>query len=357
MFYSAPQLLTVLIDPITAVKLTALIFPTIGALATYHVMRRCFGVSWQASCPTLVLFQLNSFLLFRIVIGHLPYHVFGLMPVLCWLVLLPAVAEPQSFRRNISSNVGKVITGAIVLAIMVYAGATNFVIPAVLSVAAVLLVQHARSGWRLAQWCILAGACLWAIPLSAVKLVPAFIFIRSYPRPYIEGTLFVDPIRLFEVLTASLFAPEILPNGVSPVKGSPGFYGRHELEYSVYIVSLLLIVAALVSCILKPARPRHLFALMALVLVTGIPIALSFSFGNQTWGRILLHIPIINNNTTFVRWWSIYTFLLIVIAGLAFDRVCNERVRDIALGASVLIVVVQLASRNLVPYQRTHCRL
>ena len=230
MFYSAPQLLTVLIDPITAVKLTALIFPTIGALATYHVMRRCFGVSWQASCPTLVLFQLNSFLLFRIVIGHLPYHVFGLMPVLCWLVLLPAVAEPQSFRRNISSNVGKVITGAIVLAIMVYAGATNFVIPAVLSVAAVLLVQHARSGWRLAQWCILAGACLWAIPLSAVKLVPAFIFIRSYPRPYIEGTLFVDPIRLFEVLTASLFAPEVLPNGVSPVKGSPGFYRRHELD-------------------------------------------------------------------------------------------------------------------------------
>lgn len=246
MFYSAPQLLTVLIDPITAVKLTALIFPTIGALATYHVMRRCFGVSWQASCPTLVLFQLNSFLLFRIVIGHLPYHVFGLMPVLCWLVLLPAVAEPQSFRRNISSNVGKVITGAIVLAIMVYASATNFVIPAVLSVAAVLLVQHARSGWRLAPLCILAGACLWAIPLSAVKLVPAFMFIRSYPRPYIAGSVFVDPIRLFEVVTASLFAPELLPNGVSPVKGL-GFNGRHELEYSMYIVSLLLIVTALID--------------------------------------------------------------------------------------------------------------
>ena len=113
---------------------------------------------------------------------------------------------------------GKVITGAIVLAIMVYASATNFVIPAVLSVAAVLLVQHARSGWRLAQWCILAGACLWAIPLSAVKLVPAFMFIRSYPRPYIAGSVFVDPIRLFEVLTASLFAPEVLPNGVSPLR-------------------------------------------------------------------------------------------------------------------------------------------
>jgi hypothetical protein len=275
-----------------------------------------------------------------------------IIPVLCWLVLLPTVAEPRSFCTNISSNLSKVITGAIVLAIMVYAGATNFVIPAVLSVAAVLLVQHARSGWRLAPWCILAGACLWAIPLSAVKLVPALIFIRSYPRPYIEGTLFVDPIRLFEVLTASLFAPEVLPNGVSPVKGSPGFYRRHELEYSVYIVSLLLIVAALVSFILKPARPRHLLALMALVLVTGIPLALSFGFGNQTWGRILLHIPIINNNTTFVRWWSIYTFLLIVIAGLAFDRVCNERVRDIALGASMLIVVVQLASRNLGYYEK-----
>ena len=247
---------------------------------------------------------------------------------------------------------GKVITGAIVLAIMVYSGATNFIIPVVLSVASVLLLQHARSGWRLAPWCILAGACLWAIPLTAVKLVPAFIFIRGYPRPLIPETLFVDPIRLFEVLTASLFAPEVLPNGVSSVKGLGFIYGRHELEYSVYIVSLLLMVAALVSFILKPARPRHPFALMALALVTAIPIALSFSFGNETWGRILLDIPIINNNTTFIRWWSIYTVLLIVVAGLAFDRVCNVRVRDWALGASTLIVVVQLASRNLAYYEK-----
>jgi hypothetical protein len=346
-FYSVPQFLTLLTNPVTAVNWTAIIFATIGAAASYGLLRKCFGVSWQAAGLVFVLFQLNSFLIFRTAVGHLTYHIFGLIPVLCWLALLPT-SDSGSVQIKAVRSVGAMVAGGIMLAMMVYAGATNFIIPAALSVAAVLMVHHARKGWRLGPWCILGGACLWAIPLSAIKLFPAFIFVLGYPRShlphfyYLPYLLFADPIRLLKVLARSLFAPEILPWHINGL-------GLHEFEFGVSIVPLLIISAAILLLAKKPSRPRHLFAWIGLALVVTFPIALTM--GNEAWGRILLKIPIINNNTHFVRWWSIYMMPLIVAAGLSFDRVfCCTRVRDFALCASVLVVVAQMMSRDVSYY-------
>jgi hypothetical protein len=345
MFYSIPQFLTVaLANPVLAVNLTLIIFATLGGMATYALLRKCFGTSWQASGLGFVLFQLNGFLFFRMAIGHLTYHIFGLIPVLCCLLLLPATA------KSVLAQIFATITGGILLAIMVYGGATNFIIPAILSVIAVLFIQQSRIGWHLPPWCMLAGACLWAIPLSAIKLIPAFIFARSYARPYIPDYLFDNPGRLLKVLAASLFTPEMVPFGIFPSVHSASTLGLHELEFGVSIVPLLLILAAIALLVRKPSRPRHLFAWIGLALVVAIPIALTL--GDEAWGRILLKIPIINNNTTFVRWWSIYIMPLIIAASLSFDRVLRDAtVRDGALCAGVLVVVVQLISRDLVYYQ------
>jgi hypothetical protein len=237
-----------------------------------------------------------------------------------------------------------------VLAIMVYGGATNFIIPTVLSVMAVLFIHQAREGWRLTPWCMLAGVCLWAIPLSAIKLLPAFVFAHSYARPYIPSYLFDDPARLLKVLAASLFAPAVLPSFIYPIRGSSYSLGLHEFEFGVSIVPLLLILAAVPLLVRNASRPRHLFAWIGLALVVAIPIVLTV--GNEAWGRILLKIPIINNNTTFVRWWSIYIMPVIIVAGLAFDRVLRyTAVRNVALCAGVLIAVAQLVSRDLGYYQ------
>jgi hypothetical protein len=348
MFYSVPQFLTVILgNPVSAVNLTLIVFATVGGVATYLLLQKCFGASWQASALVFVLFQLNGFLLFRVAIGHLTYHIFGLIPVLCCLLLLPATAE--SVFAQIKSTCAT-IAGGVVLAIMVYGGALNFIIPAVLSVMAVLFIQQVRTGWRLTPWCMLAGACFWAIPLSAIKLLPAFVFTHGYARPYIPSYLFDDPARLLKVLAASLFTPEVLPTGISPIQGSFNALGLHEFEFGVSIVPLLLILAAVPLLVRKLSSPRHLFAWVGLALLVAIPIVLSV--GNEAWGRTLLKIPIINNNTTFVRWWSIYIMPLIIAAGLSFDRVLRgAAVRDVALSAGVLVVVAQLISRDLGYYQ------
>jgi hypothetical protein len=353
-FYSVPQSLTLLTDPVTAVRWTAIIFATIGAAASYSFLRKSFGVSWQAATLVFVLFQLNTFLLFRIAVGHLTFHIFGLIPVLCWLMLLPA-AEGGSAQIRVARSAGAIIVGGVLLAMMLYAGAAVYVIPAVLSVVAVLLVHQTRVGWRFAPWCTLVGASLWAIPLSAIKLVPAFIFVHSYPRPYLPDLLFNNPIKLVKVLFLSLFAPGFLPDAISPrypmsSMSSHFWMGLHEFEYGVSIVPLLFILAAILFYLRKPSRPRHVFAWVGLALVVALPIALTI--GNEAWGRTLLKIPLVNNNTTFVRWWSIYITPLIVAAGLSFDRVVPDtRMRDIVLGGSILVVVAQLMSLDLSYYE------
>ena len=352
-FYSVPQLLTTLANPTTAIKWTAIAFATIGGIASYGLLRKCFGASWQAAGLAFVLFQLNTFLLFRIAVGHLTYHVFGLVPVLSWLVLVPTATANGSIGLNFIRTAGKTIAAAILLAMMVYAGAPDLIIPAVLSVVAVLLVHHVRMGWQSAPWCILAGACLWAIPLSALKLVPAVILVRNYPHPYLLGLLFADPIRLFKVLAASLFAPEILPWAIAPVQGSSRLLFLHEFEFGVSVVPLFLILAAILLSAINPSRPRRLLAWIALALVVALPIALAS--GNEGWSRLLLKILFIRDYSVPVRFWSIYITPLIVVAGLSFDRVFwGTRVRDVAFGASVLAVIAQLMSRDLSYYETIH---
>jgi hypothetical protein len=348
MFYSVPQLLTVVFgNPVLAVNLSLVGFATLGGVASYVLLRNYFGLSWQASGLAFVLFQLNGFQLFRIAAGHLTYYIFGLIPVLCCLVLLRTAGKEPLAQLNTTF---RTITGGIVLAIMVYGGATNFIIPAILSVMAVLFIQQAQTGWRLNPWCSLAGACIWAIPLSALKLFPAFILAHSYARPYIPHYLFDNPFRLLKVLAASLFVPGALPPYVATVPGVSYGLSLHELEYGVSIIPLLLMLAAVPSLVRNPSRPRHLFAWIGIALVVAIPIVLTV--GNEAWGQILLKIPIINNNTYFTRWWSIYILPLIIVAGLSFDRVLrNAALRDLALCVAVLVVVAQFMSRNLGYYQ------
>ena len=187
MFYSVPQLLALVTDLVRAVKLTTILFAAIGAGAIYGLLRRCFGISWQASTLGFVLFQLNGFLIFRIGIGHLTYHVYGLAPLICLCALLPGSSNIAASRSGtLFWSACAIVAGGSLLAAMVYGGALNYIIPVVLCASAVLLLQQSRTGWQLLPWAVLTGAALWAIPVSALKLVPSFILATQFPAPILQ---------------------------------------------------------------------------------------------------------------------------------------------------------------------------
>jgi hypothetical protein len=68
-----------------------------------------------ASSPEQCVKQLP---LFRIGFGHLIYRIFGLIQVLCWLVMLPA-AEGGDQADEGHSSVGAMIVGGVVMLAMI----------------------------------------------------------------------------------------------------------------------------------------------------------------------------------------------------------------------------------------------
>jgi hypothetical protein len=130
---------------------------------------------------------------------------------------------------------------------------------------------------------------------------------------------------------------------------NPSVLGLHELEFGVSVVPLFLISAALICLYRSRQIPKHLVPCLGLVVIMIIPIL--GTFGNESWGRVLLHIPIINNNTTLTRWWSIYTITFITLAALAFDRVfVGSRVRGFSFMLCVIAASLQLMLRDLTYY-------
>ena len=359
--YSLPQILTFFFaDPIVAAKWSLFAYATAGGAATYVLLRRCFGLSWHAAGLGFVLFQLNGFLIFRIGVGHLTYHIYGLVPALCLCALV--TDAPNHGARHWGArtkDLTAAVAGACLLAVMVYGGGLNYIIPAVLSVSAVIFIHQARTGFRQRPWLLLATACIWAIPLSALKLLPAFVFASGYPRTDFGEFLFDNPVILAGTLVRGLFYPEFQPFFTSMNNTFNWKVGLHEFEFGVSIVPLLLILARLWDIPLFVERfsgrrlrqgPRlHWFACIGLAVIIAIPIL--GTFGNATWGQVLLQIPVINNNTMLTRWWSIYILILIVLAAVSFDHVVSRAwARDVVLAGCVTIAAAQLTLRDFSYY-------
>ena len=153
-----------------------------------------------------------------------------------------------------------------------------------------------------------------------MKLAPATVFVGQFPRRIIPLFLFTSPLT--EVVTAfkGFFFPAALETHMRFQEWA--ILGRHEFEFGVSIVPLLLAGAVLLlgrrERFRWPTAPSQV--LLAAILLT--PLALSV--GTSRWGLFLLQVPVINNNTTFVRWWAIYLVPLIIITAIWFDRLARR---------------------------------
>jgi hypothetical protein len=348
--YSLPQLLLVAFDPLNAVLATLVIATMIGAIGTYLLAVRCFRTSPQAAALVSILFVHNGFLFYRGVIGHLTYHAFALAPIAALVVsgqhraLVPA---RHSVARTISSGL---LFGWCV-AYLTYAGALNFQIPFVLAVTLVVLMVQLRCGFDRAPWLTLVAGCVCGVLFSLMKLVPAVVLASQFPRAYLRAYLFHNPVEFVLVLFSSFFTPGSLPDVVS----GAGSLGRHEFEFGLSAVPLLLLGGALMmrgGGEVFSALRRHPYSGILFAGVWCIPLALTFEVGD--WGAVLLRIPVINNNTHFVRWWAIYLLPIMLAAGLAFDRVTasSQRWRSVALVAAMVLIGVQQTAHTPDYYSR-----
>ena len=338
-FYSLPQVLALVLDPVMSIVVTTLAFSGLGAGATYALMRRRFVVSVPAAAVSAVLFLFNGFLLNRIGIGHLTYHVVGLFPLLCFVLLRPPTAN-RSLLLDIASPIAVV---AAILAYIVYAGAPNLLVPFGFSAVVVWLIHALLRPPIHTFWVTGLAAGAVAALTGAAKLLPAAVLLREFPR---TGLIYLLDSPLYAAhLFAGFFFPWALPDHIWLV-------GRHEFDFGLGIVPLLLLLAAFSRYREQPIRPVVAFAtrvkLAALALIIALPPALSF--GPPSYAAFLKSLPYIGDNAILLRWFSIYLMPLVVAAGLALDYLFPALARRtaVAVGAIIVTMVPPLLSQRLI---------
>jgi hypothetical protein len=319
--FSAPQLLSFASDPVTGVKLTLLAFASLGYAGFYRFQRRLFGISRPIAALGAALFLFNSCFSSRMLIGHLTFHAFMLIP---WLPLLLFARGGPSWRaRGLESALA-----ALVVAYLASQAIAHVLFQALLFTAIAGLLQAAFVPER----CRLRRSALRgtiAVPLSlaccAAKLSAMAAYLSQFPRTLYPLASVESIPKLLHVVFRSLFlspSDELIRDAVV---NTPFVIDRPEFEYGVTMLPLALVaVAAIVrSAADRPGWPRELLrgpraaCLAGAVVLLAIPLCLNWY--HPTWHAWLKSLPIFANSLTLFRWLSVYIPVVILAGTLATD--------------------------------------
>ncbi|MDY6822986.1 MAG: hypothetical protein SWH68_04190 [Thermodesulfobacteriota bacterium] len=324
-YYCVPQFLTFIMSPLNAVVFTFFIFAAIGFWGYYFLLLRISSAGVMLSFFGGVLFLFNGFYVYRMAIGHLNYHAFMLVP---WCALLFLIPTPSGSRKARFFGIYAIVMAGCFLGYMIYSGLQTVLPPVFLSVLLLCLTAGLFLGDRFdfRSFALrVAGAVMVMLGLAAAKLSGVFHFLQQVPRTYYPLPQFPDLTDLLMVLVKSLFFFPAWQQARTSMVNMQLNLNRHEFEFGVTAVPLLLMGAGLIYLLFGFLRKRtgpskKGGALFAMVLVLCLlPIALNFY--SPGWSRLLKQIPLLASSTQCTRWFCMYIPFVILLTIMAVQRV------------------------------------
>ena len=349
-YFAVPQVLTLALPPVAAIRATMLAFAALGYAGTYMLLRRTLGLGTWGAVLGGGLFMFNGFFAHRMLIGHLSFHAFMLIPLTAWL-LLPA-SRDGAWRGRL----GAILGGGLAFAYMFHSGMVHLIPLAAAAVAGIAMIAALCRGWKAEEWRELlirsGGATVLALSLSAARLAAAIAFLRQFPRDLYSLPGMGTPWEAFLAAFQSLFfgpAHELVNAGVVNAQWA---LDRHELEFGITILPLPLLLAGVILMRRTWAgehRPsgiglRRILPAAGLLVLLVLPVILNWY--TPTWNLILKQVPFVRSSSNLFRWFALYIPLLIVMAALAFDR-WKELARFqpwIATGGLAVVAVLNLTA-------------
>ncbi|MFM8330545.1 MAG: hypothetical protein ACKN9T_02550 [Candidatus Methylumidiphilus sp.] len=326
-FYSAPTLLSIFFDPLESVRISFMLFAAIGAWGMHRLLRDVFGASVAAALVGGALFLFNGFYAHRVIVGHATYEGFMLLPWIAWALLFASVPA-ESRRLRWLEHCQCVALAGLMVSYWVFSGFVSLVVPAgmaVLAVAALSLAQDGR--WRLFLGRSAAGFAV-AVALAASALLAGQAFMSHFPRSdYLLPGISSATSAVAILFDALFLSPYDIEDIVRPVLANVQWgLSRHEWEYGMTVVPLLLIVLswALRAFNWRTAKvsvaldARRLAALVVLAVILAIPLVVNLY--SPGWNAFLKQLPVLKSSSALIRWWLIYIPVTIVYAALAVDR-------------------------------------
>lgn len=320
-FYSVPQFLTFLVDPLVSVILTIFGFALAGFISFYFLLKKCFSLSRPVSLLGAAFFLFNGFYIHRMMAGHLGYHTFMLIPLVCFMLL-----RPGSNRSRLRGIFSCMIAG-IAIALMAQTVFITLLIPALLSIILVGILHSPTTEDQKYFWNKFLFSIVIGMLLSLGKLTAFLYLMQQFPRNdyVLPGIPTITGAFLF-ALRVLCFSASVDPARVGLFTNTQWSIEGYELEYGVSLIPVLLIIfgtGKLVYALMagKATIPLPLkyvpTAIMAL-LILAIPIAVNFY--TPSWNDVLKEIPVIKNSSLLVRWFLLYIPAVIVAAMIFLEK-------------------------------------
>lgn len=352
-YYSVPQFLTFVQPPGTAVASTFLLFAAIGFLGAYGLLRYAFRIGPWLSAAGAAFFMFNGFFAHRMIVGHLTYHAFMLTPLLAWVLLtMPKWTGDGRSRIRIC---GHIAAGSLIAGYIFHAGMANIAAVPLVAIAMVLVLHALVFGWRSGPWAagVLSGA--GALAVAAVKLVPSLAFLSRFPRDLYTLPGFGDPLDTLRAAVSGLYLSVSADWAMDRLESVTWWLEKHQWDYGVTIVPLVLLVFGLVLRWRRPPRFAGLslgrsLAFVALVLLGFVPLALN-TYG-ESWNAILKSLPVLGQSSSHVRMFAVYILPAIIAPAVLLDRAAEGLPKG-ALPRISLVAIVAAIGLNAVA-DRSH---
>lgn len=325
-YFSAIQFFSFIVGPMNSIRLTLLLFGALGFWGFYHLLRRVFQTQTWPALLGGALFLFNGFYTYRLIVGHIEFHAFMLVPLLAFFLMRQRGKGVDDGKRWRQTS-GNCMVGGVLIAYMFYAGMAQLLLPSLLAVIALALIKGiVSSEFHLGRFFVqffLAGAL--GLGLSAAKLSAALLYLENVPRhtyllPGVDG---VGKLLLLIGRVLSLGGAGIDSEGF--LANFQWLLDRHEFEFGVSLVPFLLLAIGMFDRLRGRAvvaqgvfLPRLVACLAALLLILALPVA--FNFYDPAWNDLLRTTPFIKNLSNFFRWFTIYIPVLILMAAVCLDR-------------------------------------
>lgn len=356
-FYSLPQWLSFVVNPLKASYLTLLFSASSGFFGMYILARRCFGlpVTWASYAATLAFF--NGFLPSRMMVGEVSYHALNTTPWLLLALLLPVATR--------MSTIGLGVVAGGLAAYWLQAGIPMLMAPASLGVMLVLLVYRLTHSWPKDLPARVVLAIGFACAFSASKLAASLAFYRKFERTQYSLPGFENLFALLGTNLLALFdsSKAAQAAGSSWLVNAQWAVHPHEWAYGFTMAPLLIPLAGYLIARSRtnntpkdqnppenqnnnssPCTEKYTVFLIGSVLA--VPLVLQFY--TPAFNVWLKSLPLVGASPWPMRWLIVYLPITPIAAAILGKSVIGAH-QDMApwlAGAGIVATIIFSLSEN-----------
>lgn len=310
-FLAPPFIFALLFGEVVGVKLIIAFYAVMGFLGMY-LLSRVLGLARLSSLVPAAVFMTSSWFTLRVSEGHSSFLPFALMPFVA-AMYIKSFGERNWWRW---AAIASVFYAWMIFGGGVYPFTVTSIFLAFFCVLSVIRARSIRPAWTL------AAIVAMTFCLSAVKALPQYEFMSSFPRKT-EAVEFHST----EILGKALFSrnqrvttqdPEFyLKAGTTKEEQAKAFWsgatpwGWHEYGAFVGVASFILFIGSF--AVIRKSWPWIAISLAALLMSLG-------EFSPVNIWSVLHRLPVISSLHGSSRVMPLFVFTFAVAAGFALSR-------------------------------------